>query len=93
MLSLMEPYSRSLISVDYSLTLEAVCCNAVLAVVTSPRNLDIFTYIAFYNNIESINGRLVSGPALRIHDFERFVSDYGPQKHAHFQRQPKEHVL
>jgi hypothetical protein len=43
-LSLMEPHARSAIPVDYSLELEPVYTNVILAIISTQRNLDILLY-------------------------------------------------
>ncbi len=44
LLGLMEPYARSLIPVDYSLAVESVYSNAVIAVVAVQQTLDVLLY-------------------------------------------------
>ena len=44
-LSLMPPEIRSLIPVDYSMSLKAVIANAVVAIIATQRNLDILSLV------------------------------------------------
>jgi hypothetical protein len=47
-LSLMEPYARSLIEVDYSLGLEQVYTNVIIAIITIRNDLDILSHIGIH---------------------------------------------
>ncbi|OSS43607.1 hypothetical protein B5807_11719 [Epicoccum nigrum] len=71
-LSLMEPSSRSLIPVDYTLSVQSVYSHAAVAVVASLQNLGLLTYIT------SLGEDLIS---LSSKEFEEFVLSHESDKY------------
>ncbi|KAF1834473.1 hypothetical protein BDW02DRAFT_498165 [Decorospora gaudefroyi] len=70
-LSLMEPHARSLIPVDYSLSLESVYTNTILAIMTTERNLQILFYASIGPSLSAEDWRTV--PCMDMQRFQQYL--------------------
>jgi hypothetical protein len=74
-LSLMEPRARSLISVDYSLSVEEVYTNALLAMITTYENLSLLTYVTLEYGGLYLNGRTENASVMTMDNFKHYLSE------------------
>ena len=71
-LSFVDLQFRSLIAVDYSLEVEPVYASAVLAVISTRRNLDILSYVGWNEAALAVDWR--TSPALTMDQFKHFLA-------------------
>lgn len=78
-LSLMEPQARSFIPVDYSLDLDTIYTNALLAVIAAHGSLEVLSY-ALIENMLFVGGSQAM-PVITLALFEMYISSPRPILH------------